>query len=60
MRLWAGMDQRVQGNTGFTVCGTLYFADTREQLDRHEAWMEHARQYQLDTRLVTDADIPRR
>jgi glycine/D-amino acid oxidase-like deaminating enzyme len=59
MRLWVGMDRHVQGNTGFFTCGTLYFADNKEQLDRHEAWMEHARQYQLDTRLVTDADIHR-
>ena len=59
MRLWAGMDQHVQGNTGFTTCGTLYFADNKEELDKHEAWLEHARAYQLDTRLVTNADIHR-
>jgi glycine/D-amino acid oxidase-like deaminating enzyme len=59
MRLWTDMDRHVQGNTGFFNCGTLYLADTREELAKHEAWLEHARQYQLDTRLVTDADIHR-
>ena len=59
MRLWAGMDQHVQGDTGYFNCGALYLADNKEQLDRHEAWLEHARPYQFDTRLVTDADIHR-
>src|SRR6202040_1527982 len=54
MRLWAGMDAHVQGNTGFSVCGTLYLADNQRELDKHEAWLEHARQYQLDTRLISN------
>jgi glycine/D-amino acid oxidase-like deaminating enzyme len=59
MQLWADMDRHVQGDTGFTTCGTLYFADTKTELDRHEAWLEEARPYQLDSRLVTDAEIHR-
>jgi glycine/D-amino acid oxidase-like deaminating enzyme len=53
LRLWAGMNERVEAETGFRQPGIMYLAETRAELDELEPWLEHARQYQLDTRLVT-------
>jgi glycine/D-amino acid oxidase-like deaminating enzyme len=57
MRLWEGMDSRIGRATGFNTCGILYLCDGQAELDQHEAWLAHARSYQLDTRMVTPAEI---
>jgi glycine/D-amino acid oxidase-like deaminating enzyme len=56
LRLWAGMNERVEKETGFRRCGILYLAETAAELGEFAAWLEHARQYQLDTRLLTRAE----
>ncbi len=53
LRLWQGMNRRVEAETGFRECGIMYLAENRAELGQLEAWLDHARQYQLDTRLVT-------
>jgi glycine/D-amino acid oxidase-like deaminating enzyme len=53
LRLWQGMNQRVEAETGFRQSGIMYLAATRADADKYEAWLEHARQYQLDTRLLS-------
>src|SRR4051794_20867555 len=52
LRLWRDMDKRVEGDTGFRQSGTMWLADTRQQLETYEAWLEHAREWQLDSRLL--------
>lgn len=57
MRLWSEMDKLVGGDTGFTRSGIVYVADTPAALAQHEAWLDHARQYQLDSRLLSAREI---
>lgn len=57
MRLWSEMDRLVGGDTGFTRSGIVYVADTPAKLAEHEAWLDHARQYQLDSRLLSTREI---
>lgn len=57
MRLWAEMDRMVGGETGLTRSGIVYVADTPAKLAEHEAWLDHARQYQLDSRLLSSREI---
>jgi glycine/D-amino acid oxidase-like deaminating enzyme len=57
MRLWEEMDRLVGGDTGFTRSGIVYVADTQEKLAEHEAWLDHAKQYQLDSRLLSNREI---
>src|SRR5436305_14112970 len=59
LRLWAGMNQMVEAETGFRTCGIMYLGESAEDLARMEAWLEHAREYQLDTRLIDRADVAR-
>ena len=57
MRLWSEMDKMVGGDTGFTRSGIVYVADTPAALAGHEAWLDHARQYQLDSRLLSAREL---
>ncbi len=56
LRLWQGMNERVGAETGFRQSGIMYLAATAAELAQLEAWLGHARQYQLDTRLLTRAE----
>jgi len=53
LRLWQGMNELVGAETGFRQAGIMYLAETQAELGQLEAWLEHARQYQLDTRVIT-------
>src|SRR5579885_3379571 len=56
LRLWTGMNERVEAETGFRQPGIMYLAESRAEFDQLEGWLEHARQYQLDTRLLSRAE----
>ncbi len=59
LRLWQGMNQRVEAETGFRTCGIMYLSETSDELARLETWLGHARDYQLDTRVVGGAEVAR-
>src|ERR1700731_2703202 len=52
LRLWQGMNELVEAETGFRQAGIMYLAETPAELGQLEAWLDHARQYQLDTRII--------
>jgi glycine/D-amino acid oxidase-like deaminating enzyme len=56
LRLWQGMNEMVEAETGFRQAGIMYLAETQAELGQLEAWLEHARQYQLDTRVITRSE----
>ena len=53
LRLWQGMNGLVEAETGFRQAGIMYLAESAAELGQLEAWLEHARQYQLDTRIIS-------
>ena len=57
LRLWERMNGTVEAETGFRTCGIMYLGETAEALGNMEAWLEHAREYQLDTRLIDGAEV---
>jgi glycine/D-amino acid oxidase-like deaminating enzyme len=59
LRLWQGMNQTVEAETGFRTCGIMYLAETPQDLERLEGWLDHAREYQLDTRAIDGAEVAR-
>ncbi|MGH7038769.1 MAG: NAD(P)/FAD-dependent oxidoreductase [Stellaceae bacterium] len=59
LRLWQGLNERVEAETGFRQCGIISLFETQAEAARHEAWLDYARQYQLDTRLLTGAEAMR-
>src|ERR671928_691295 len=57
LRLWEGLSELVEGETGFRRAGILYACETDEEVERRAAWLEHARPYQLDTRMLSQAEL---
>ena len=53
------MNQTVEAETGFRTAGIMYLGETAEDLARFESWLDHAREYQLDTRLIDGAEVAR-
>jgi glycine/D-amino acid oxidase-like deaminating enzyme len=53
LRLWQGMNELVEAETGFRQAGIMYLAETQAELGQLEAWLDNARQYQLDTRIIS-------
>src|SRR6201997_4723676 len=45
LRLWQGMNERVEADTGFRQCGIMYLAENPAELAQLERWLDHARQY---------------
>ena len=52
LRLWGRMNETVGAETGFRVTGIAYLCDTAEEEASRAAWLDHAREYQLDTRMI--------
>ena len=57
LRLWRGMNQRTGRETGFRQAGIVYYCETEKEVAEQEAWLEQARQYQMDARMLRGADI---
>jgi glycine/D-amino acid oxidase-like deaminating enzyme len=57
LRLWQGMNRRVEAETGFRTCGIMYLAENQADLARLAGWLDHAREYQLDTRVIDGAEV---
>jgi glycine/D-amino acid oxidase-like deaminating enzyme len=53
LRLWEGLAPRIGADVGFRRNGILYACNSDADLSRREAWLEHARPYQLDTRMLS-------
>src|SRR3954471_7650780 len=43
LRLWRGMDARIEGRTGWNQCGILSLCETRADMAAAERWEEEAR-----------------
>src|SRR5690349_24026804 len=52
LRLWERMNETVEAETGFRTTGILFAAETDEDVTRCETWLEYARPYQLDAKLI--------
>jgi glycine/D-amino acid oxidase-like deaminating enzyme len=59
LRLWEGMNARVEAETGFRTCGIMYLAESEAELAQLGGWLDDAREYQLDTRLIDGAEAAR-
>jgi glycine/D-amino acid oxidase-like deaminating enzyme len=57
MRWWRQMNALTGLETGFNQAGIVYLCDTQAQLDEYEAWLEQAREFQLDSRLLAPHEI---
>jgi glycine/D-amino acid oxidase-like deaminating enzyme len=56
LSLWKSLAAHMGDSLGFRQTGVLYLAKTEKEMAGFEAWTEHARAHQLDTRLLTGAE----
>ena len=59
LRLWEGLNEQVQGETGFRRTGILFAAESDADVARYETWLGHARPYQIEARLVSGNELDR-
>jgi glycine/D-amino acid oxidase-like deaminating enzyme len=57
MRLWGRLAERVGTDVGFRETGILYLASTASELASYEAWLELARPFQLDSKLIGPTEL---
>jgi glycine/D-amino acid oxidase-like deaminating enzyme len=57
LRLWRGMNARINRETGFRQAGIVYLCETEQEVAAQEAWLSEARQYQVDARLLRGSAI---
>ena len=57
LRIWRGMNQLTETETGFRQAGIVYLFDTEPQMAAQEAWAKEARTYQIDVRALRGAEL---
>ncbi len=57
LRIWRRMDAMVEAPTGFTQCGIAYLCETDAARAANEAWLEKARPYQVDSRMISAEEV---
>ena len=59
LNIWRGLAGQIGEDVGFEQTGCLYAARTDAELEGYAAWLPTAREYGLDTRLVSADEIAR-
>jgi glycine/D-amino acid oxidase-like deaminating enzyme len=60
LKLWRGMNARVDAETGYRQCGIVYLAETEAELAAKEKWYaENVKSFGLDTKLVSGVEAER-
>ncbi|MDX7951537.1 FAD-binding oxidoreductase [Lichenihabitans sp. Uapishka_5] len=59
LRQWERMNETIGDDTGFRAAGIAFAADGEADIARHEAWLEQARPYQIDARMISGAELDR-
>ena len=57
LNIWDTLAQETGEDLGFTRKGVMYLAQTAAELAEYEEWLEIAKQHQLDTRMLTSAEV---
>jgi glycine/D-amino acid oxidase-like deaminating enzyme len=57
LKLWRRMNEITGAETGFRQSGIVYLCDTADDVAKYEEWLEQARPFQLDSRLLAPHEI---
>ena len=57
LKLWRGIDARIGTETGFRQTGTVYICPDEATLAKREAWLPHAREHGLDSRMLRGREV---
>ena len=56
LRLWAEIARELSDDIGWTVGGVTYLVESDADAARYTGWLEHAKAYQLDSRMLSVAE----
>ena len=59
LRRWREIVSELDEDVGFTACGVTYLAENGDDLGRYETWLAGAKEFQLDSRMLTGAEADR-
>ncbi|MEM8540001.1 MAG: FAD-binding oxidoreductase [Pseudomonadota bacterium] len=59
-RLWGELDVATKGKTGFRRGGVMYLSSSQERMEKRMAWLDVAKAHQLDTRVLSAAQVGER
>ena len=57
LRQWERMNETIGDETGFRTTGIAFAAETDADVARNEAWLEHARPFQIDARMISGSEL---
>src|SRR5262249_21841214 len=57
LRIWHAIARTIEADTGLRQAGILYVAEDGREAAAQEKWLEHARPYQLDARIVAGTEL---
>jgi glycine/D-amino acid oxidase-like deaminating enzyme len=57
MRAWRGIEKEIEADVGFKQSGVIYLGKTKKDMASYEEWLEHARPYQIDSRVISQAEV---
>ena len=60
LRQWEGMNEAIGEETGFRTTGIAFAAENEADVARYETWLEHARPYQIDARMISGSELDER
>lgn len=57
LSIWRDLNARIGAETGFRQTGITYLCTNARETAAYEAWLDHARAYQIDSRMVAKAEL---
>ena len=57
LRQWERMNETVGDETGFRTTGIAFAAESEADVARYETWLDHARPFQIDARMISGAEM---
>jgi glycine/D-amino acid oxidase-like deaminating enzyme len=57
MRIWRGLEAEIGEDVGFTEGGCLFMARAESELETFAEWIDQARGYELDTRIIRGPEL---
>lgn len=57
LRQWERLNESIGEETGFRTTGIAFAAESEADVARYETWLEHARPYQVDARMISGSEL---
>jgi glycine/D-amino acid oxidase-like deaminating enzyme len=59
MRIWRGLAEEIGEDVGYEQCGCIFTARDDKELSKLAAWLDVAKEYELDTRIIDGDELKR-